>query len=219
MKTRDVDVILKELKSKGYLFSADILKPEDLIESMVNLLRGNENVIDYIIDDYYIKAIYLITDSYKILAANRTTTTTTGAIFDKTTQYFDPMAINLLGFREEETLIRQEKGQGIFGGAMDRVHVYFNDGEITFLAKKGKGNEVYHNMVLQKLKKYIAKAEKESQKAAEAAPKKPAAKKTTAKSEATADGGEAIREIRKMYDDGIITKEELMELLKLQLKK
>ena len=63
MKTRDVDVILKELKSKGYLFSADILKPEDLIESMVNLLRGNENVIDYIIDDYYIKAIYLITDS------------------------------------------------------------------------------------------------------------------------------------------------------------
>ena len=217
MKTRDVYEILKELKSKGYGFHPDILKPNKLVESMVFWLHPGEQVIDYIIDDYLIKALFLITSEYRLIGTNITTTTTSGAIFDKTTQEYDVISINLLGFRESATEIHQEKMEGLFGGTMDRISVCFDDGSFTFLVKKGKGDEIYRTRILNKLKKYIKKASDEAAKVA-----KPAAKSSAAKAAKSSNSegasGDTIREIRKMYDDGIISKDELMELLKLQLK-
>jgi hypothetical protein len=80
-------------------------------------------------------------------------------------------------------------------------------------AEKGKGKELYRKILAEK-KKFIPKTAA-PQKSAKAESKK---KADNAQSDSSSDGG-AIREIRKMYEDGIITKEEMMELLKAQLSK
>ena len=218
MKTRDVYEILKEIKSKGYGFHPDILKPNQMVETMLLWLDKDENVVDYIFDDYLIKALFLITDKYRLIGTNITTTTTSGVIFDRSTQEFEVVTINMLGFREKETDISLEKGAGFFATAMDRITVCFDDGSFTFLAKKGKGEEVYRTRILNKLKRYIKKASAEMEKA-EKPTAKTSATKTAKSSSKEGTGGEAIREIRKMHEDGLITKEEMMELLKLQVGK
>ena len=215
MKTRDTYEILKEIKAKGYFFDTAIFhKPEKLIESMVELLSVKENVVDFIgLPGCAISTFLLVTDSGKLIGSNITTTVSRGFVFDKTKQDYDIVFLSIDGFRPDSVEVYEEKGAGAFGGTMDRVYVGFDDGTLNFLAKRGKGMECYKKEFLAKIKKRLPKPEKP-------AAKTPAAKKAAPVKAASTEGdASAIAEIRKMYDDGIISKEEMMELLKLQLKK
>lgn len=88
--------------------------------------------------------------------------------------------------------------------------MYFDEGSLELKVKKGEGKGVY-KAILAACKKLMPKPDKP----------KPAPKtKAKAKApEAQSGGSEAIENIRKMYEDGLITKEEMLELLKAHLAK
>lgn len=76
--------------------------------------------------------------------------------------------------------------------------------------RKGEGKGVYKS-ILDARKKLMPKPEK---------PKSTTRTKTKAKTPRAQSGGsDAIESIRKMYEDGLIAKEEMMELLKAHLAK
>ena len=79
--------------------------------------------------------------------------------------------------------------------------LYFDGGSLELTLPKGEGAKAYKSIV-------SAKKKLDSKKSS--APKAKSGVKKDAPQSGTA---EARKEIRKMYDDGIITKEELMELL------
>lgn len=210
---RDAKAILKDIKSKGMMLNSSYGDPLKYIESMVNTLRGNENVIDYIAYPKNLIDIFLlITDNGKILCSNVTETVTEGFIFDKSNFYYGANAFYLTELHEEETLIKDDEKSGFLRPSSDYLTLFFDTGTIQLHVKKKFTQELYKDILNQR-KKFMPKpAPAKKSKAKDSAPKKESVPKQ--------DGGaEAIKEIRKMYEDGIITKEEMMELLKAQLAK
>ncbi len=205
---RDARAIHKHLKGRGMAISSDLGDPIKYIESMIKNLRGNENVIDYIpCPPNYITTLFLVTDSGKLLFSEVITTVTPGVIFDKTEITYDPRFYLLSSLREEETLIETLKEDKLFGTTWDNIIMYFDEGSLDLKVKKGEGKGVYKS-ILTARKKLMPKPDKP----------KPTKAKTKAP-EAQSNGSDAIESIRKMYEDGLITKEEMMELLKASLAK
>jgi len=210
---RDAKAIHKHLKGRGMALSDNLGDPIKYIESMTSLLRGNENVIDYIpCPPNLINTLFLVTDSKKILFSEVSSEVTKGMLFDKTEHFYASNFYTLTSLHEEETIIETRKGEGIFGAVKDEVIIFFDEGSLALSLKKGTGKETY-KAILDARKKLLPKPEK---------PKpatKTAAKSTTKKAEEPAKDSDAIQNIRKMYEDGIINKAEMMELLKAHLSK
>lgn len=210
---RDSKAILSDIKKKGMDLSDRVGKPLDYIDSMISQLRGNENVISYLaFPENLIDTLLLITDSGKLLCSAVTTVTTKGAIFDKTEYFYAAGACSLLTLHDSETLIREEKDPGFFGATYDTITMFFDDGNLTIKVKKKTGQAEY-NRILAAKKKLMPKKPK----ATSSAPKEAAEPKAAD----PRDGAMAktIKEIRSMHEDGLITKEEMLDLIKAALGK
>ena len=83
---RDAKAIINDITDvKFRYFSYDIGKPEDYVGSMLGMLKGNENVISYIIPPKGdIQTLLLITDSGKLLYTNVSTSIRKGMLWDHT---------------------------------------------------------------------------------------------------------------------------------------
>ena len=209
----DAAAIRKHMWGQGIGLHHDLGNPEDYIESMLSLLYGNESVIDYIPCPRILPtSLFLITDSGKLLCTEVTTTVTEKALWDKTNYYYSPKCFTLASLCEEKNIVETRKEPGIFGSTKDNVIMFFDEGSIALSLKKGTGNEVY-KAVLAAKKKLMPKPEKPK------ATAKTAAKPSTKKADEPKNNSDAIKEIRKMYEDGIIEKDEMMELLKAHLSK
>ncbi len=207
---RDEKAIIKDIKSKGMAFSDGLGKADEYVKSMVDILRGNENVIEYIAcPPNLIKTLLLVTDSGKLVFAEVTESTTKGLIFEKKEYYYAPNLYDLSTLNEEETLIKTEKKKGLFGDTIDSLVLYFNGGSIALCLPKNTAKTVYDKIL--KIKKKFDKTK--TQKIHVATKKE----KSTDKGNGKDNGLEKMKELRKMYEDGILTKEEFLELLKTNL--
>ena len=214
----DAAAIRKHMWGQGIGLHPDLGKPEDYIESMLSLLYGNESVIDYIPCPRILPtSLFLITDSGNLICTEVTTTVTEKALWDKTDYYYSPRCFGLATLCEEKTILETRKDPGIFGATKDNLIMFFDDGSIALSLKKGAGNEVYKAVVAakKKLMTKLSKTKATATKTATKSTEKPKAEKT----EKSSSESDAIKEIRKMYEDGIIEKAEMMELLKAHLSK
>lgn len=208
---RDARTIHKHLKSRGMALSPDLGDPIKYIDSLMLYLWESENVIDYIpCPPNFITTLFLITDSGKLLFSEVATTVTPGAIFDKTEIVYSPSNYMLATLNEQESFVETYKERRLFGETWDIVRLFFDGGSFDLKLKKGDGQAVYKAFIAAK-KKHMPKTTK---------PK--ATTKTKEKSKAPDTqgvGSGEIESIRKMYEDGLITKEEMMELIKAHLAK
>ena len=214
----DAAAIRKHMWGQGIGLHPDLGKPEDYIESMLSLLYGNESVIDYIPCPRILPtSLFLITDSGKLLCTEVTTTVTEKALWDKTDYFYAPKVFTLTSLCEEKTIVETRKEPGIFGSTKDNVIMFFDEGSIALSLKKGTGNEVYKAILAAKKKTMPKppKAKPSTSKTASKSSDKPSPEKV----EKPSSESDAIKEIRKMYEDGIIEKAEMMELLKAHLSK
>ena len=214
----DAEAIRKHMWDHGIGLHPDLGKPEKYIESMLLTLYGNESVIDYIPCPKILPtSLFLITDSGKLLCTEVTTTITEKMLWDKTDYYYAAKSFTLSSLCEEKTIIETRKDPGIFGSTKDNVIMFFDEGSIALSLKKGTGNDVYKAVVAAK-KKLISKLEKAKATATRSTAKS-SEKPKPEKAEKASKESDAIKEIRKMYEDGIIEKAEMMELLKAHLSK
>jgi hypothetical protein len=211
---RDAKAIINDITNvKIRYFSYDVGKPEDYIGSMLGMLRGNENVISYIMPEKGdIKVLLLVTDSGKLLFTNVSTSIRKGMLWDHTDYHYESGYVELLTLHEEETLLREDKKPGFLGETFDSLILYFDDKHLCLELPLKQGNDVYKE-ILSARKKLLPKKVETPKKASTSK------KKEVKEEKAQDDGASAIREIRKMYEDELITKEEMMELLKAQLAK
>ena len=214
----DAAAIRKHMWDRGISLHPDLGKPEKYIDSMLSQLHANESVIDYIPCPKILPtSLFLITDSGKLICAEVSTTVTEKMLWDKTNYYYDSKCFTLASLREEETIIETRKGEGFFSAAKDNVIMLFAEGSISLELKKGTGNEIYKAILAAKKKTMPKppKAKPSTSKTASKSSDKPSPEKV----EKPSSESDAIKEIRKMYEDGIIEKAEMMELLKAHLSK
>ena len=206
---RDAKSIMKHAKSVGVVFPT--YETENCLNKGLELLYIGENVITYFIDDSNradIKKIYLLTDHNRLINCSEEKTEYTGFNIFKSNSYLHYAAdFNLNALVPEKTSYNVYKEKGLFGAKYAELTLYFNGVQEDYLAQiitSEENSETAYSIILAHAQEYGS------------APEEP--------EPAPANGGAGSKEaemkqIREMHEAGLITKEEMMDLMKSLLNK
>ena len=211
----DAKSIIKKLKEGGY---TSVVHLEKAINAALAGLYLGEQVVNAFSDELTraeVHEVYLLTDKNR-LAVCRETMLPSEKIFKLNDYYYDAFWFFLDGLDLSTSSAAIYKEKGLFGTKFGKITL--NNGAEICCPEKAVESRL--QTLSKHAKKYSETAKKETS--------KPKTKKTTSKPvdlvkdemEKSASANESvIKEIRKLYEDGIITKEELMELIKEALRK
>ena len=213
----NVQDIIDYAKKQG--IKLPFINTKGAIAECLNYLHINENVVDILTaftfqeDNQQWYYIYLLTNENRILWVQEEQVRIFSSKFESGTFELNDLNMQRCGY--------QTIKKGMFFTydnivlTANRTNQWGTDDVLGICLPKGMAADVYKK-ILAHAKKYDKKDEAE----APATPKKP--KKKTASGadveEQSGDSAAAIREIRGMFEAGIITKEEMMELIKAALK-
>ena len=207
---RDAKTIMQHARSQGVIFPTT--KTEDCLNKGLELLYLKENVVTYFIDDSNKsdkRKLYLLTDHNRLIICIEELTEYTGFNIFKTNNY-DHYAVefNLNALIPERTSYNVYKEKGLFGSKYAEITLYFAGVQEDYIAKvvtSEQNSELAYNIILSHAEEYGAKQAPEPQPQAQPA---------------SGGGKDAeIKQIREMHEAGIITKEEMMDLIKSLLNK
>jgi len=197
---RDLQSVMNYIRSTNLKIAPE--KPEKCVEEGLALLWMGEEIVDYIPDESgrtECKYIYLLTNKNRLIVCIEELQAYSGINIFKSTQLVHG-AVEF-DFREmvpEKTMCYEDKDKGFLGAKYEVLELYFKEEHGDRTAKifttKGKGEEIY-NKIMAFIEGGSATASKES---------------------APAGSGKdaEIKQFREMFEAGVITKEEMMELIK-----
>ena len=201
---RDLQSVMDFIRSTKLTIAPT--KPEKCVEQGLDLLWMGEEIVDYIPDESGrtgAKYIYLLTNKHRLIVCIEETEEYSGLNIFKTTQLVH--AAVEFDFKEmvpEKTKCYADKEPGFFGAKYEVLELYFaekiDDRTAKIFTKAGKGEELYN-----KIMQYVEKCSAEP------------AQQESSSSNTDAD----IKQFREMFEAGIITKEEMMDLIKSALGK
>ena len=205
---RDAKTIMEHAKSVGVIFPTS--KTEKCLNKGLELLYLKENVITYFIDDSGKsdkRKLYLLTDHNRLIICIEELTDYVGLNIFKTNDYEHyAVDFNLNVLDPERTSYNVYKEKGLFGARYAEITLYFHGVQEDVIAKvvtSEKNSETAYEIILSHAQQYAAPAPQ-----AQSQP------------QPAAGGKEAeIKQIREMHEAGLITKEEMMDLMKSLLSK
>ncbi len=207
---RDSKAIMQDAKAQGVTFPTS--ETEKCLDKGLELLYLNENVVTYFVDNSGIeerKYINLLTDKNRLIQCIEEQEDYVGLNIFKTHSYMHYACdFNLNQLLPEKTSFNVYKQKGLFGAKYGEITLTFLEGDEEVLGRirmKESDCETAYSVILEHAKEYGAKPEKSESKSENV--EKPAGKEAE------------IKEIRAMHDAGLITKEEMMELLKALMSK
>jgi len=159
-----------------------------------------------------IKKIYLLTDHNRLINCIEEKTEYSGFNIFKSNDYMHYAAeFDLNCLVPEKTSYNLYKEKGLFGAKYAEITLYFREEREDSLAQiitSEATAEPAYQVILAHAQEYGAKPEEEP-------------KKSSKKEAASAGGGKEaeMKQIREMHEAGLITKEEMMELMKSLLNK
>ena len=198
---RDLQSVMNYIRSTNLKIAPE--KPEKCVTEGLALLWMGEEIVDYIPDESgrtECKYIYLLTNKNRLIVCIEELQAYSGINIFKSTQLVHG-AVEF-DFREmvpEKTMCYEDKDKGFLGAKYEVLELYFEEKEDDRTAKifttKGKGEEIY-NKIMQHIDS--------------------CGNPNGAKEVSNASSGKdaEIKQFREMFEAGVISKEEMMELIK-----
>lgn len=199
LNTKNIDDIFLYAKAKKIKI-ATIKNQRKCLEPVLASLQIKENIVDIIETDVPASvgsSIYLLSDNNMLYRCDEECVPQEG-IFSEPNYYYYNFKTSLNGFKREDCVFNTYKLNTYPYTAYDAV-VYK---EVGILVKEGYGEKVIKQLESH-AKKYAQKVE---------APK--VTVEVVTKEKPKKQSKSKIEEIRALYEDGIITKEEMLDLIK-----
>ena len=197
--TKNIDDIFLYAKSKKYKL-ATIVSKSNCLEPVLSNLQIKENIVDLINTDVPANidtSIYLLSDNNMLYRCNEQAFTSDG-IFSTPKYDYYVFKTSLNNFKKEDCVLNTYKLNTYPYTTYDAIE--YNG--VGILVKEGYGEKVIKQ--LESHSKKYAQVEKAPKVTVEVVTKEKPSKKEKSK----------IEEIRTLYEDGIITKEEMLDLIK-----
>lgn len=204
---RDAKSIINYLKKKGSIIRA--FQPDKMLNAGLTQMFLDEEVVEALADDTgrNVNTLYLLTNKNRLIITLEDVYESKSLFkSDEYKHYGYIYDLNKTDFSKSSLNIYKENK--IFGNSYDQLILRFTndngiENEVAMMAPLNKGKDLL-NQIKKHFDKYSTPLSN---------------KKKVNKNEEKLSQNNLVNDIRKLYEDGIITREEMLDLLKEAIKK